>query len=120
MHLCRKIARPDASSGDSDRPAGSGRDLHGYALEKELRVFRFFERQPPDITGLYRLLKRMESEGLLASTRGDSQAGPSKRVYGLTSRGRKCLARWLDSLIEYQEMLDDLVTHVKSSTDGGR
>jgi DNA-binding PadR family transcriptional regulator len=94
-------------------------ELHGYAIEKELRVFRFFERQPPDFAGLYRLLKRMEGEGLLASARGDSQAGPSRRVYRLTGRGRKCLSRWLDSLVEYREMLEDLIAHMQDTAGGG-
>jgi len=91
--------------------------LHGYAVEKALPVFRFFQHQPPDYTGLYRLLKRMETEGLLSSTESDSQAGPSKRIYRLTDRGKRCLSRWLDSLIEYQEMLEDLLVHVKRTME---
>ena len=49
----------------------------------------------PDYTGLYRLLKRMEAEGLLSSTQCDSQAGPSKRTFRLTDKGRRCLSRWV-------------------------
>ncbi|HNY76986.1 MAG: PadR family transcriptional regulator [Sedimentisphaerales bacterium] len=91
--------------------------LHGYAVEQELQKLRFFRDQPPDFTGLYRLLKRMESEELLSSTKSDSEAGPSKRVYRLTDRGRRCLARWLDSLRKYQEMLEDLLTRAKESIE---
>jgi len=89
--------------------------LHGYAVEKELQTLRFFQHQPPDYTGLYRLLKRMETEGLLSSTESDSQAGPSKRVYRLTDLGTRCLFLWLESLVEYQEMLEDLLSHAKKS-----
>jgi len=87
--------------------------LHGYAIEKALQAFEFFQEKPPDYTGLYRLLKRMEIEGLLSSVESGSQAGPSKRVYRLSDRGRRCLSRWLDSLVEYQEMLDDLLKKAK-------
>lgn len=91
--------------------------LHGYAIEKELEAFKFFRHQPPDYTGLYRLLKRMETEGLLSSTESDSQAGPSKRVYRITDRGRRCLFRWLDSLLEYREMLDDLLVRARRTAE---
>jgi len=91
--------------------------LHGYAVEKQLEAFRFFHRQPPDYTGLYRLLKRMEAEGLLSSTETDSAGGPSKRIYRLTDRGKRCLSRWLDSLAEYQKMLEDLLVHAKETLE---
>ena len=91
--------------------------LHGYAVERELQSFKFFVKQPPDYTGLYRLLKRMDEEGLLSSRESDSEAGPSKRIYRLTDRGRNCLARWLDSLTEYQEMLGDLLTQARVSME---
>ncbi|MEN6337187.1 MAG: PadR family transcriptional regulator [Phycisphaerales bacterium] len=91
--------------------------LHGYAVEQELQTLKFFRDQPPDYTGLYRLLKRMESEELLSSTKSDSEAGPSKRVYRLTDHGRRCLTRWLDSLTRYQEMLENLLTRAKESVE---
>lgn len=91
------------------------RGLHGYAIEKHLQVFAFFQEQLPDYTGLYRLLKRMEAEGLLSSTECDSQAGPSKRTFRLTDRGRRCLSRWFESLTEYRRMLDDLLSHIGDS-----
>jgi len=91
------------------------RGLHGYAIEKHLQVFAFFREQLPDYTGLYRLLKRMEAEGLLSSTQCDSRAGPSKRTFRLTDKGRRCLSRWFESLTEYRRMLDDLLEHIGDS-----
>ena len=93
------------------------RGLHGYAIEKQLQGFKFFQDQPPDYTGLYRLLKKMDAEGLLSSQESDSESGPSKRVYCLTDRGRNCLSKWLDSLVEYQQMLDDLLTQAKGTME---
>ncbi len=87
--------------------------LHGYAIEKALQVFAFFQEKPPDYTGLYRLLKTMETEGLLDSIEDSSHPGPAKRLYGLTTRGKQCLARWFDSLRRYQDMLDDLLDHIR-------
>lgn len=91
--------------------------LHGYAVEQELRTLKFFQDQPPDYTGLYRLLRRMDTEGLLSSTESDSRVGPSKRVYRLTDRGRRCLSRWLDSLARYQEMLEDLLACARETVE---
>jgi hypothetical protein len=36
-----------------------------------LQVIGFFAEHPPDFTGLYRLLKRMERESLLMGTNGN-------------------------------------------------
>jgi DNA-binding PadR family transcriptional regulator len=94
-----------------DKPSG----LHGYAVEKELQTLRLFQGQPPDFGGLYRLLRRMEDEGLLSSAEDDSQTGPSRRVYRLTDRGIKCLSRWVDSLAAYQEMLGDLLSRAQKT-----
>ncbi len=96
---------------------GQSQGLHGYAIKKKLQIFRFFQNQPPDYTGLYRLLKQMEAEEILSSTESDSQAGPSKRLYRLSDRGEKCLSRWLDSLTEYQEMIDDFLVHAKKTVE---
>ena len=108
-----RMLRPAVLTILCDQPQG----LHGYAVEKELQGFRFFQNQRPDYTGLYRLLKRMETERLLSSTEGDSQVGPSKRTYRPTRRGRRCLACWLDSLVKYQEMLDDLLVQAKRTAE---
>ena len=106
-----RMLRPAVLTVLCDYPSG----LHGYAIEKQLQTFGFFAEQLPDFTGLYRLLKRMEGEGLLASTETDSRAGPSRRLFRLTDRGRKCLLRWFESLTEYRRLLDDLIEHIDST-----
>jgi DNA-binding PadR family transcriptional regulator len=94
----------------------SRQGMHGYAIEKQLHAFKFFRNQPPDYTGLYRLLKQMELEGILTSAKSDSPEGPVRRSYKMTEQGRQCLFRWLESLDEYREMLDDLLGYVKKTT----
>lgn len=89
--------------------------LHGYAIEKQLQSLRFFKSHPPDYTGLYRLLKQMEDEGLLTSKESDSLSGPSRRIYRLSEKGINCLSRWVESLETYQEMLCDLLSHMNEA-----
>jgi DNA-binding PadR family transcriptional regulator len=57
----------------------------------------------------------MESEGLLGSVLSRSKTGPAKRVYRLTARGRQCLSRWRISLLNYRDMLDDLLGHMRTT-----
>lgn len=91
------------------------RGLHGYGIEQRLEEFQFCRRSSPDFTGLYRLLKKMEVEGLLRSAKSPSDNGPAKRVYVLTARGKQCLTRWRISLLDYRDMLDDLLMHIRST-----
>jgi DNA-binding PadR family transcriptional regulator len=89
--------------------------LHGYGIEQQLEEFQFYRRSSPDFTGLYRLLKKMEDERLLRSFKSPSDAGPNKRVYVLTARGKKCLSRWRISLLNYRDMLNDLLNRMKKT-----
>lgn len=92
--------------------------LHGYGIEQRLEEFQFCRRSSPDFTGLYRLLKKMEAEGLLRSAKSPSENGPAKRVYALTTRGKQCLSRWRISLLNYRDMLDDLLGRMKENAGG--
>ena len=54
-----------------------------------------------DPAGLYRTLKRMESDGYLSS-RSDGPGSRSRRIFSLTDLGRYSLKSWEDSLKKYQ------------------
>jgi DNA-binding PadR family transcriptional regulator len=95
---------------------GCRKGLHGYGLEQRLIEFQFCHRSAPDFTGLYRLLRKMEKEGLLRSVLIPSKTGPAKRVYRITARGKQCLSRWRISLLNYRDMLDDLLNRMKTTT----
>ena len=75
------------------------RPLHGYEL---------LERIPElgqgrvDIGNLYRLLRRLEDEGLVRSEWSADLPGPAKRTYELTAEGRRLLDRWAEALGEAQ------------------
>jgi len=106
-----RMLRPAILTVLYDCPKG----LHGYGIEQRLVEFQFCHRGSPDFTGLYRLLRKMESEGLLGSVLSRSKTGPAKRVYRLTARGRQCLSRWRISLLNYRDMLDDLLGHMRTT-----
>ena len=80
--------------------------LHGYAISASLNESGLFLSQPPDATGLYRLLKSMEDEGLLKSKLDTPAKGLPKRVFLITSSGRKCVANWRVTLHEYRSSIE--------------
>lgn len=82
--------------------------MHGYRLMQRLRQNRFFQDCPPDITGVYRMLKNMEQEGSLIGTRDAGESGPSRCRYAITDRGTQCLRQWERTLQEHQQFIQDL------------
>jgi DNA-binding PadR family transcriptional regulator len=83
--------------------------LHGYELLKRLPPLALFHGQAPDATGVYRLLREMEGEGLVASDWEPAGRGPAKRRYAVTPDGRACLARWIATLTDYQAAIAQLL-----------
>ena len=67
-----------------------------------------FGGKAPDPTGIYRILKQMENNGLITSAWDTSESGPAKRCYELTDEGRACLRRWIDSLACYKASIEEL------------
>ena len=75
---------------------------HGYVLLDRLRAFGF---EGSDPGGLYRALRKLEGEGLVASAWQRSGAGPDRRIYELTRAGRKELHRRAKALAETRQTL---------------
>ncbi|HEV2723718.1 MAG TPA: helix-turn-helix transcriptional regulator [Thermoleophilaceae bacterium] len=75
---------------------------HGYELLDRLRAFGF---EGSDPGGLYRALRKLEGEGLVASAWQRSGAGPDRRIYELTRAGRKELHRRAKALAETRQTL---------------
>ena len=84
----------------------SKESLHGYAIAQRLAREGAHLGAPPDHSGIYRLLRGMEKRGLLTSKLTESDAGPARREYALTERGRLCLELWVKSLARYRETID--------------
>ena len=89
--------------------------LHGYRLVQRLQQMAMFRGNPPDPTGLYRLLKSMEDRGLVTSTWDLAERGPAKRQYKLTRSGRTCLRKWAKTLAAYAAALDEIRDLVQST-----
>ena len=82
--------------------------LHGYAIIQEMAQGPMYGGNAPDPTGIYRILKQMENNGLITSAWDTSDSGPAKRCYELTDEGRACLRRWIDSLACYKASIEEL------------
>jgi poly-beta-hydroxybutyrate-responsive repressor len=83
--------------------------LHGYRLLERLSELPMFGGQKPDASGMYRVLKAMETKNLVASTWNPSDAGPAKRSYELTPAGERCLQQWITTLEEYRDGINALL-----------
>ena len=69
---------------------------HGYELADGLGSYESDDRI--DFGNLYRLLHRLEEEGILTSEWDHDAPGRSKRRYYLTSDGRLLLDTWAGAL----------------------
>jgi DNA-binding PadR family transcriptional regulator len=58
-----------------------------------------------DPGGLYRALRRMEDDGLVASTWEEGTHGPQRRTYRITDDGREQLRHWLSHLTARREAI---------------
>jgi len=90
---------------------------HGYALIEQLSESPILNGTKPDNTGVYRLLKMLEEQGMVRHEVVDSGAGPSKRVYELTEAGWKCLSQWAATLDVYQQAIAKLVAIMRNAAN---
>ena len=65
---------------------------YGYAIIQKVRLCSREQIRWTDGM-LYPVLHRMESRGLIKARWGDAQAGPRRKYYRLTSKGKRCLAQ---------------------------
>ena len=76
--------------------ARSEEPLHGYEIARRLT-----DEAPEGLTfkqgTLYPMLRTMESEGLVRSTLVQSNEGPARKCFTLTTKGRRVLSAWTDT-----------------------
>ena len=90
---------------------------HGYDLLERLPSVLGDERI--DVGNLYRVLRRLEEQGLVSSEWDESVPGPAKRTYELTDAGGEALERWAASLAETRARIDRfLQRHQKPGSPG--
>jgi poly-beta-hydroxybutyrate-responsive repressor len=80
---------------------------HGYELIGRMAQFGF---EALDRASVYRALRQLETDGLVASAWDTSKDGPARRLYSLTDAGHDYLQVWAASLRGYQVMLNNFFT----------
>ncbi|MHB8894841.1 MAG: PadR family transcriptional regulator [Candidatus Geothermincolia bacterium] len=75
---------------------------HGYELIGKLSSFGI-DQGSTDPSILYRVLRTMESEGLLVSKLDPSGSGPARKVYELTDEGHEVLHMWAAKLSQMSD-----------------
>ncbi len=88
---------------------------HGYQLAEDLE--ELLDEGRVDFGNLYRLLRALEEEGLVASTWSEEAPGPQKRVYELTGEGAALLDAWAASLRARSERIGALLGRYEALED---
>jgi PadR family transcriptional regulator, regulatory protein PadR len=79
---------------------------HGYELLEQVRRLGVRGAEP---SALYRSLRAMEREALVSSSWELSRAGPPRRTYLLSDRGRRALRSSVGSLRDVQRLLASML-----------
>lgn len=83
-------------------------EAHGYDLVRAIGEMTGGD-VVPDTGGLYRMLRRLEADGVVTSSWQESDAGPQRREYRLTGEGRELLGHWMQHLTERRDALERLI-----------
>ena len=81
---------------------------YGYQLIEEIGELPF-PGPTPDSAAVYRMLRELEKNGLVRSEWEHGEAGPSKRVYYLTSEGDERLVVWVEAFKDRVKMLNRFI-----------
>ena len=92
--------------------------LHGYLVVQRLAETSLFRKQPPDATGVYRMLRNMEQEGVLESDWELENSGPARKRYTLTEKGGHCLDQWMRTLTSHQAFIANLLLFLQDARSG--
>ena len=83
--------------------------LHGYELARQIGEIPHFLDEAPDVSGVYRMLKSLESRGMVTSDWDFSNEGRPKRLFTITDDGRRCLENWNITLQSYHKAIGALL-----------
>lgn len=85
-------------------------EAHGYQIAQNLSEMQMFSSREPDHPGVYRALKEMADEGLVRAAWETGDTGPARRIFALTDAARSCLETWADTLHDYRDAIDELLS----------
>ena len=80
----------------------SQEDTYGYVLMDRLQQLG----APSDASAVYRMLRRMEQDGLVTSEWDTEGTGPAKRYYRITQGGEELLHTWTAAIRQDKEVLE--------------
>jgi DNA-binding PadR family transcriptional regulator len=92
---------------------------HGYAIMEAFLELNIFPEGQPDHTGVYRLLKTMEEEGLVSSNWDLADSGPARRPFVLTEQGHECMTEWHETLERYMSGINRIMDLLQSGSSEG-
>lgn len=90
--------------------------VHGYRLAERISEMADSFGDKPDVSGIYRFLKKMQIAGLVTSSWETGGQGHAKRLFEITDDGRDCLKRWTTTLDAYLKTLASLLKEAKAAT----
>jgi PadR family transcriptional regulator PadR len=97
----------------------SERPGHGYDLIERLEALGIPDVEPGHV---YRVLRGLERDSSLVSVWETAEAGPARRRYQLTAKGRDDLRSWIERLAQLDQVvvacLRRSANAVKGSRDG--
>jgi PadR family transcriptional regulator PadR len=92
---------------------------HGYELLDRIPELGAEEGRI-DLGNLYRVLRALEEDGLVASRWRADLPGPTKRTYRLTDAGEAVLDRWASALRDAQGVIDAFLRRYEETRGGER
>jgi PadR family transcriptional regulator AphA len=89
----------------------SYKPMSGYEMKKmsDHSIGHFWNE---NFGNIYPVLKKLEAEGLVTMIREDSDGGPSRKTYTITSDGRKILTEWLAAAPDVSPLREELLLQV--------
>lgn len=78
---------------------------HGYSLSRRLAEVGITDGEISP-AAVYRVLSRLEQEGLAVHEHVDEGQGPTRKVYELTAEGKKALEDWRSHIERTRGLLD--------------
>lgn len=81
---------------------------HGYGIMDRLIALDVIDGEI-NISTIYRILQRLEKEEAVISEWEESDQGPKKKVYSITSMGKMQLKEWIKLLKERKKRIDIII-----------
>jgi poly-beta-hydroxybutyrate-responsive repressor len=86
---------------------------YGYELIHTIQNFGFVAGQaPPGM--IYRHLRQLEEDGLVASEWQTEGSGPAKRIYRITGEGKAVLDLWIEHMERQAEKLRHFIDQYRN------